>query len=397
MVTSERYFKRSVSILAALKILNQNESSVDLIVQKGLQTIPQRNSDLIDYVKYAVKAADNFFDPRIAWSHLEQIHANLQPGLIPLGAEIELSNLGRAAVNQKKDDSKTPDLTYDDFRYFKDFNLDILTWKLGGLIDDHTGETNLFRRLGFFELAPGRLNIAAEISRPATNDPWLLNQLIHEIVLFYGIKPHSLHLSFQLTKKQIGKQKILPISFVKCLLALGGGLQQKQNGKLWVSRIQQQEIMQYHIGEELAFAKTSKKRWYLGDSQFADRAPKQTINHIQQYKFIRLDERASYESLILCLKGLQTAYNPADYLTIYQLNKHKQLRDDLQELKDWAANPQQLRQQTIGRFLNTVRFGLLNEVHRRPAHKLHYIDWALSTIEVQLRMFNKKITNPFSP
>ncbi|MHC4603723.1 MAG: hypothetical protein ACYS6W_10390 [Planctomycetota bacterium] len=33
----------------------------------------------------------------------------------------------------------------------------------------------------------------------------------------------------------------------------------------------------------------------------------------------------------------------------------------------------------------------MSEAHRRPAHKLHYIDWALSAADVQLRMFNKQL------
>jgi hypothetical protein len=33
----------------------------------------------------------------------------------------------------------------------------------------------------------------------------------------------------------------------------------------------------------------------------------------------------------------------------------------------------------------------MEESHHQPAHKLHYIDWALSAIDVQLRLFNKEI------
>ena len=76
---------------------------------------------------------------------------------------------------------------------------------------------------GFFEIAPGRLSVAGELSRPATADPWLLSRLIHELVSFFQIRPHSLHLSFQLRKSQIGHQRVLPLGFVQCLLALGGG------------------------------------------------------------------------------------------------------------------------------------------------------------------------------
>jgi hypothetical protein len=33
----------------------------------------------------------------------------------------------------------------------------------------------------------------------------------------------------------------------------------------------------------------------------------------------------------------------------------------------------------------------MQEGHHKPAHTLHYIDWVLSAIEVQLRMFNKQL------
>ena len=391
MRTSERYFKRSVSILAALQMINANSPAVDMIIEQCLDAKSYHKHDLIDYVKYAIRAADSIFDSRVARAHLERIRANFQPGIVPLGAEIEMSNLGPAAVEPQRSIQKRFDPIYDSFKYFYDFRLDVLSWKLGGYIDDHTGATDQARRPGFLELAPGRLNIVGELSRPATADPWLLNQLIHEIAVFYNVRPHSLHLSFQLRKNQIHHQKILPFGFVKCLLVLGGGPEQKHTGRLWVSRMGYDEITQNEYGEELVFARTSKRRWYLGEDEIADKTPAQATTYVQQYKFIRLETRANYEPLILCLKGLQLAYNPADYLTAEQLRASKRLQQEYEELKKWAAEPTEISPQTISRFLKTVQSGLVNEVHRRPAHKLHYIDWALSAIDVQLRMFNKQL------
>lgn len=391
MLTSERYFKRSISMLVALRMINDNRPVVDLLIERSLKTMLYREYDLIDYVKYAVRAADSMFDNRVAESVLAWVRSNLQPGLVPLGAELELSNLGPAAVEPQRTAQKALDPVYDDFRYFHDFSLDVLAWKLGGYIDDHSGSTDRARRLGFLELAPGRLNIAGELSRPATSDPWLLDKLIHEIVTFYDVRPHSLHLSFQLRKNQIGKQKILPLRFVKCLLVLGGGLVQKRTGRLWVSRMGYDEIKQYGFGEELVFARTSKRRWYMGDDEIAEKVPAQASAHVQQYKFIRLEKRANYEPLILCLKGLQLAYNPGDYLSADQLNADAKLRREYEELKNWAAEPAEISQQIISEFIKIVQQGLMNEAHRRPAHKLHYVDWALAAIDVQLRMFNKQV------
>jgi len=394
MRTSERYFKRSVSMLVALQMINAAEAAVDLIIEQGLKTMPYNEYDLINYVKYAVRAADSIFDSRVARAHLERIRSNFQPGIVPLGTEIELSNLGHRAIVPQNTAQKVIDPIYNGFRYFHDFRLDVLSWKLGGYIDDHTGSTEHTRRSGFLELAPGRLNIAGELSRPATADPWLLNQLIHEITAFYNVRPHSLHLSFQLRKNQIDHQKILPLGFVKCLLVLGGGPVQKDTGRLWVSRMGYDEITQRDYGEELVFARTSKRRWYLGEDEIADKPPAQATTYVQQYKFIRLDKRANYEPLILCLKGLQLAYNPADYLSAEQLKENRELRRQYDQLKKWAAEPTEISPQTIGKFLNTVQNGLMNERHRRPAHKLHYIDWALSAIDVRLRMFNKQLKKP---
>lgn len=401
MRTSERYFKRSVSLLAALQMINANNTAVDLVVAKCLQTMPYEQHDLIDYVKYAVRAGKSIFDPRVARAKLDRISSNLQPGLVPLGAEIELSNLGPAAVEPQRSIQKLSDTVYDGFKYFYDFHLDVLSWKLGGYIDDHTGSTDQARRSGFLELAPGRLNIAGELSRPATADPWLLNQLIHEIVNFYDVAPHSLHLSFQLRKKQLGNQQILPLGFVKCLLVLGGGPELKGAGRLWVSRMGHDEITQYPqrfasqseeaISEELVFARTSKRRWYLGADTLADKSPAQATTYVQQYKFIRLEKRANYEPLILCLKGLQLAYNPGDYLTAEQLRSSRKLQQQYDQLKKWAAEPTEIRPQTINKFVKTVQDGLMNEGHRQPVHELHYIDWAISSIDVQLRMFNKQL------
>ena len=346
MRTSERYFARSVSLLAALRLLNANRSAVEPIIESGLNKFPidklARSSPtgrLIDYVKYAVRAVRSIFDPRVAEDHLNRIRANLQPGLVPLGCEMELSNVGAAAVEPLRSITKATDPVYDGFKYFYDFHLDVLCWKLGGYIDDHSGYTDRPRRQGFFEMAPGRLSIAGELSRPATGDPWLLSQLIHEIVSFYQVHPHSLHLSFQLRKNQIGKSE----DSARRLRQVPAGSWAEGSSRgpsgLWLSRIGRGEIMQKTSGEEFVFARTSRRNWYLGGDEIADRPPAQATTHVQQYKFIRLDRQAPYEPLILCLKGLQLAYNPGDYLYADQMQQNPRLLLHYQQLKEWANRP----------------------------------------------------------
>lgn len=382
-----RYYNHSLSMLIALRMVNSNRTSVDMILRRGLETMPPDGRfDLIDYVKYAISAAENTFDPRVVQGDMQIVRNNLQPGLVPMGAEVELSNLGFRAVDKTL---AHQDPVFDGFRYFSDFSLDVLTWRLGGYIDDHSGEPGPGKR-GFFELAPGRLNTLGEISKPASPDPWLINQLIHEIGRFYPVNPHSLHLSFQLRHTQVGKQTVLSTSFVKCLFALGGGTQLTQSGRLGVSRMIQNEIQRSDCGEELVFARTSKRRFKMTPDAAVNQAAKYPT-YINQYKFMRLESRANYEPLIMALKGIQISLNPGDYLTAEQLASSRRLRSEYRELREWAANPQPISRRTKGRFLDAIYDGLMNEAHRKPYHKLHYIDWALGAIDMQIRMFNKKL------
>jgi gamma-glutamylcyclotransferase (GGCT)/AIG2-like uncharacterized protein YtfP len=392
---SARYFTRSISLLIALKMINANSAAVDLILQRCLETMPPSEKyDLIDYVKYAISAADSVFDSRVAKSQIERVRTNRQPGLMPIGAELELSNLGFKAVQNTS--SKDTDHIYDGFRYFQDFCLDVLAWRLGGYIDDHSGSVT-YRQKGFLELAPGRLNILGELSKPATADPWIMNQLIREITLFYPVNPHSLHLSFQLRKRQMGRQRILPLSFIKCLLVLGGEPRSKAPGRLWVSRMDHDEIKRHSYGEELVFMRTSKRKSYMVQDTVGEKPPAHSIAYVQQYKFIRLDSRANYEPLIMALKGLQLAYNPGDYLTPEQLKQSRRLREQYRQLKEWSAEPTPISRTTRGRFLQAVKKGLLTEAHQRPYHKLHYIDWALGALDIQLRLFNKQLEQKTPP
>ncbi len=384
---SKRYFTRAGSLLIALRMINFNRSSVELVLRRCLETLPCDGTyDLIDYIKYAVQAADTIFDARVAQSEISILRHNLQPGLVPMGAELELSNLGFRAVHKE---AQAQDPVFDGFRYFSDFALDVLCWKLGGYIDDHSDVQRPDKR-GFLELAPGRLNIVGELSKPVTADPWILNQLIRETAAFFPVQPHSLHLSFQLRRRQIGRQTVLPLSFVKCLFVLGGGTQLLQNGRLWISRMGYDEIQRNQYGEELVFARTSKRRSRMGDRWLDEEPATSYPSFIHQYKFIRLDPRANYEPLIMALKGIQLSINPGDYLTAEQLAGSRRLRNEYEELKEWAARPEAISRRTKGRFLDAIYDGLMHEAHRRPFHRLHYIDWALGAIDLQIRLFNKE-------
>jgi gamma-glutamylcyclotransferase (GGCT)/AIG2-like uncharacterized protein YtfP len=387
---SARFYTRIISLLIALRMLNTNPKAIDMILAGCLaEGRPDDDLDLINYVKYAIEAADSIFDNRVAASEIERVRHNRQPGLTPLGFEVEFSNLGFKAVHS---DTENLDSVFDGFRYFSDFALDVLTWKLGGYIDDNTDSAEPGRR-GFLEMAPGRLNVIGQLSKPATSDPWVLNQLIRQIAIFFPVTPHSLHLSLQIRRNQVGKHRPLPLSFVKCLLALGGGTQERSTGRLRISRMEHDEIRRNTYGEELVFSRVSKREYQMLPDDFGERIHASMKNHILQYKFIRLDPRANYEPLIMAMKGLQLSCNPGDYLTAAQLAASPKLRYQYEELKEWSDNPTPINRSARTRFIRAIRDGLNSEAHGKPYHRLHYIDWALGAIDIQLRLFNRQIEN----
>lgn len=387
LIGSIRYYTRTPSLLIALRMINSNPQMVKMILERGLEAMPPNGQyDLIDYVKYTVAAAENAFDPRVAQSNVQWIRNNYQPGLIPMGAELELSNLGFRAIQR---DTVNQETMFDGFCYFNDFALDELMWKVGGYIDDHSGTHGQSKR-GFLELAPGRLNIIGELSKPATADPWMLSQMIRELTTFYPVEPHSLHLTFQLRKRKHLNQTVPPLSIIKCLCVLGGGMEESRSGRLWATRLDHDEIERNEYGEELIFARTSKRRYRMPSGDGINAQAKYPV-YTHQYKFIRLDKRANYEPLIMALKGIQLSINPGDYLTSKQLAESRRLRNEYEELKAWAANPTPISRRSKGRFLDAIYDGLMNEGHNKPYHQPHYIDWALGAIDLQIRLFNKRI------
>jgi len=203
----ESIYERVPSSLVALRILNQNRTVLDVVVADSLGGLDFKSSHLVDYVRHAITASDALYDPKPIKAHLNFVREHMGFGHIPLGAELEFSNIGHDVIRDPHANSVT-DRIYDGFVYFDAFGLDKLTWKLGGHIDDHRRKTPGVPRRGFFEVALGNISIEANISKPITRDPWILNQLIHQTLQFYDITPHSIHLSMQLRSQQIGRAHV---------------------------------------------------------------------------------------------------------------------------------------------------------------------------------------------
>lgn len=383
MMVSDRYYERTISALAALRLLNEQAMLLDLLAAKVQVELPFQTAKLIDYVRWSVHAADAIYEPAAAKRHIEFIQQHMTPGCVPLGAELEFSNIGHAVISDPRGE-KARDDQYDGFQYFRDFALDILTWKLGGHVDDHRVKYSDQRRRGFFELALGSLSVAESISKPITDDPWLLNQLIHAALDFYRIRPHSLHVSLQIRSfTKAMDSRPLPLGPLKCLFALGGDPVLGDDGTVRINRLAGEEIIRTSPETHMLFSQISRRHSTAMDS-FTNPG-----RWVQQFKFIRLSKAVNYERLIMALKGLQIHYKCGTFLTAEQFRGPGPHRELFGELLGWARHVEPLTTGEQAEFLAGVQAGLLREQKGRPAHSKAYINETLEGLKADLDRFNE--------
>ena len=393
MGLSLRFYEHTTSSVAALRMLNNQRKLLDELVHELLKDFDVRRHDLLDIVAWSIHAAESLYDPRMATSTFRWIRENLAGGLLPLGAELEFSNVGHSVIADYDSGPGTKDEVFDGFRYFPHFALPALTWKLGGHVDDHQAHRPDQCLRGFLEFSPGAFSTEPKFSVPATKDPWLLGQLILQMVRFYPVKPHSLHLSIQLLRQHSDSHSVLPLEFAKCLLALGGDPQVGPDNRATISRMSGDEIGSPEYKDGLIFSRRSRRRATAEDQQEEPTLLRAGWSStVQQFKFMRLGKQINYETLILALKGLQLALNLGDYITPDQLECQPGLVRDLEELAAWSRRPEPISEKVIGRFCATIFEGLSKERHGQLAHTNTYVQWALDRLAKQMAEFNQMLS-----
>lgn len=380
-----RFYDRTLSCLAVLGLLNASADAMRLLVRQCLWRLDFRRNHLIDYVKWAVTAADGLYDPKAARRQLAYIRAHLVRGPTPLGTELEFSNTGHNVIRDP-DGRLSCEARYDGFLYFTDFGLDILTWKLGGHVDDHRDKASSRPRRGFFETALGNLSIGENISKPITADPWVLNQIIHQARTFYDVAPHSMHLSMQLPGGQTpDSDQMLPVPVMKCLLALAGDASYDDQGRLRIKRLAGEEITRTDAAPHMLFSECRKRFSKVDLSTGSSRA---SGHYVQQYRFLRLSAAVNYEPIVMALKGLQAALGPGNFLTAAQYQSSPRHRRAYQDLMAWSIRCDPIAAEDIDFFLRHVHEGLLVERRRRPAHSQAYISSSIDELRKMLASFN---------
>ncbi|MCE5276628.1 MAG: gamma-glutamylcyclotransferase family protein [Planctomycetaceae bacterium] len=401
MRSGPEYYGRTVSSLAALRVLNESASFVYLLVHDCMAETNFAASHLVDYVRWAVTAADVIFNPDDIKPHIAFIREHMGGGHIPLGAELEFSNIGNAVISDPQSHNAR-DAQYDGFFYFGDFALDALTWKLGGHVDDHREKAPGRQRRGFFEAALGNVSITENLSQPLTHDPWLLNQLIQETMMFFAVKPHSLHISLQLRRQHRPvRDRLLPLDVFKCLFALVGDLAADSDGRLRISRLADGEIVGSNLPTgadksttpHMLFSDISRRRSSPGGTGRHDgvATPDAGGRYVQQFKFMRLAPRFNYETIAMALKGIQITYCPGTFLTAEQYQTSRRHRRVHDELTAWAQRPTALSADEVNVFIEAVHDGLMTERRGKPAHTTAYIAWACTRLRESLRQFNSAV------
>jgi hypothetical protein len=392
MKPGPEYYDRTISSLAALRLVNGSGPALDMMTADAMSDLSFQADHLVDYVRWSILAADELYDSRLARIEIEFIRNHSGRGYIPMGAELEFSNIGHAVINDPQGQAMR-DMSYDGFLYFPDFGLNVLTWKLGGHIDDHHDKASESPRRGFFEVAMGNLSIRANISKPLTDDPWLLNQLIHQARMFYKIAPHSVHISLQMRRQQSPVQdRPLPPAMLKCLFAIAGDPVRTPDGHVRISRLQGDEILAGQPDPHLLFSEISLRHSSESDEFHpAVRTGRAAGTYVQQFKFLRLASDLNYEPIAMALKGIQISLRPGSILTTAQYRRSSRSRALYHELTEWGKSPQPLGDAEIDSFLSAVDEGLDTERFGKPVHSGAYIAWAIQQLRSMLRGFNMLI------
>jgi gamma-glutamylcyclotransferase (GGCT)/AIG2-like uncharacterized protein YtfP len=372
---ADTYYDHAVSALAALQFVGDNLGPISEFLQSMGVAEYDASLEYEDYAVAAIFVADELYRHDRVAPYVERIRERLSGGSLPLGCELEFSQLGPDVIGSGPDD----DPQFDGFYYFDDFDLGGRLWKLGGHVDNHrvlTPERGRVR--GFLELALGRLKVLGDLSKPVTADPVILSDLANAAVAFVQIRPHSLHISLQLEKDRApGKPPAL--DDLLCLLILGGDVNVADDGVLRERRVYRREIYNKYTG--LDFSRYNKHRVY------DDSSPAEVI----EYQFPRLFYEHSYMDVIMALKGYQLAENPPP-LDLSPDSPYLAYNRTLESgLLKWADEPDALALPAVNQFLGRVEKGLAYETAVLGGHNAAFCQRWLDSIERKLKSYNAYI------
>ncbi|PLX69165.1 MAG: hypothetical protein C0602_07030 [Denitrovibrio sp.] len=191
-VYQDNYSKFAFSTMLALREYNNNRSFFNIETEEFIML-----KDLIKIINDRVNMYCNH--KKCHFNTLSLIHSNT-----PLGIEIEFTNKGSKAG--KFFENKQKDALFN-FSKYHFYHLIKFMWRFGAYVDSEMPFKQFIRKGGFLEYTFTRPDIAFKPSQPLTSSPALAARLIEESIRFTPVRPHSLHITFQIDENS----KKLPV------------------------------------------------------------------------------------------------------------------------------------------------------------------------------------------
>lgn len=379
LFSKEPYCMYSLTNLVTLKLLNNHKKELDYYLAKYCPANSINKYEYSDYAKGASLISSIIYRQRkteIGFI-VKEIHANKQEGRIPLGAEMEYSNIGRFAVST----CRPHDRAYNNFKYFRDFDLLRRFWRLGGHIDDHVLSPQAQKKDGgFLEFALGKNSLLQYTSKPVSNDIHMLSSLISEVTDFIPVDPHSLHINLGNVLGPIDWKKNNNVELIKCLLLLAGDFSFTVDDK----------IVEKRVGAREAVDDWGNMLIIVENQQFPNN-PELTEEAVStvEFQFPRLRRDTSYTPLLMGLKGFYLGYNPRPYSSKLKIIDYPHIHEEADTLLQWALDVTPLSSKTISSFLSYVEKGLFTGLHEMSLkHRKKFLKKEILLIEKEVKIRN---------
>jgi len=319
-----KYSRFASATLLAIKEYNLN--------RKKFTFEPDQFIMLTDLIKEVNHRVNNYCDHKgCCYTTEHLIHANT-----PMGIELEFSNKGHTAG--KLFESHKNDALHN-FSKYHYYHLTKFMWRFGAYVDAEMPFKQFIRRGGFLEYTFTRPDVAFKPSEPLTSSPAQAARLIEEAIKFTPVKPHSLHVTFQIDKssKKLPKPTLDDVKFM--YLCTGNFISGTE------SRILEKNMKEWAAVRE----RRNDEGWVLTVEFTHMRASRD---------FVR---RKSYEPSILLLLAFKNIFSFYD-IDIYS-----------ESLIKWAKNPSPPEKDPEA-FFKKVRQGVDKEISLPEWYKDEQID-----------------------
>lgn len=335
LVAEDGCYPDAPLVLAALEWVADHEVALAALIAHEIeQVMAEDTRHLYLYCLQAFLVAKTLISDEALQQAIQRSRQCRVGGSVPLGAELEFSNLGYRAAFEHSFGRHHHDQPFCNFIYFHHFFLEDVSWRLGGYLDHHV---RLRRYLpvpwigGFFEYNLVRIDYPRRYSLPLTRDAGFLAHYIRRVVEFsQRVAAHSLHLNIECVQRS--RQQVPEFSDYLCLLLLGGDLDRDDDGVIREQRFAQHELIKM-IRQRRHFSLFDQQR-----------------HQVTEYAFLRLNAGLAAEewlTLILALTGFNRHTDFEHYC-----------QEALEGLQRWAHAPQAVAAADIERFVLRVRRGL---------------------------------------